>query len=53
MLLKALQALCVHAGIYGTVSSTVLALGPGRVERYLFAPGPPCRTAFSAVPLGF
>ncbi|MBI5517212.1 MAG: NRDE family protein [Deltaproteobacteria bacterium] len=50
MLLKALQALCVHAGVYGTVSSTVLSLGRERVERYLFAPGPPCRTAFTEVP---
>ena len=45
-LLRRLQALCIHTPVYGTKSSTVLALGAGRVERYLFADGPPCVTPF-------
>ena len=41
-----IQSLCVHTPVYGTRSSTVLALGRGRVERYLYADGPPCTAAF-------
>jgi uncharacterized protein with NRDE domain len=41
-----LDALCVHAPGYGTRSATLLALAPGRVAHYLFAPGPPCTTPF-------
>jgi len=48
-LLRILQALCIHTPIYGTRSSTLLALGEGRVERYLFADGPPCMTPFRDV----
>jgi hypothetical protein len=40
---------CVHTERYGTHSSTLLALDPGRVARYLFASGPPCRTTFEDV----
>lgn len=45
-LLRELQALCVHTPGYGTSSATLLALEPGRVARYLFADGPPCRSPF-------
>jgi len=43
---RRLQALCVHTPGYGTVSATLLAVTPSGVARYLFAGGPPCRTAF-------
>lgn len=39
-----LQALCVHTPLYGTRSSTVLALSARGVEHYLHADGPPCTT---------
>lgn len=40
---RELQALCIHTPLYGTVSSTVLVYGEdGRLERYLYADGPPC-----------
>lgn len=39
--------LCLHGPGAGTVSSTILALGPERrLMRYAHAPGPPCRTAY-------
>ena len=39
--------LCLHGDAAGTVSSTILALGPDqRLMRYAHAPGPPCRTAY-------
>ena len=41
-----LQAVCIHTEHYGTRSSSLIALDPGRVARYLFADGPPCRAAF-------
>jgi uncharacterized protein with NRDE domain len=43
-LLQKLQALCIHTPLYGTRSSTVVALAPGKVARYLYSPGPPCKT---------
>ena len=43
---RRLQALCVHTPGYGTVSATLLAVSSTGVARYLFADGPPCRTAF-------
>jgi uncharacterized protein with NRDE domain len=45
-LLRQLQALCIHTPAYGTCSSTIVALEPGRVAHYLFAAGPPCRSSF-------
>lgn len=39
------QAACVHAGAYGTCSSTLLRLGRDPVLRY--ADGPPCETPYS------
>jgi uncharacterized protein with NRDE domain len=38
---------CVHAGHYGTRSSTLLRLAPAASEsRLLYADGPPCRTDY-------
>lgn len=48
-LLRQLQALCIHTPAYGTRSSTVLAIEPGRVAHFAFAPGPPCTTPFEDV----
>jgi uncharacterized protein with NRDE domain len=42
----ALTATCIHTELYGTRSSTLLALEPGRVAGYLHADGPPCVTPF-------
>ncbi|MBL8601762.1 MAG: NRDE family protein [Myxococcales bacterium] len=42
-----LQSLCVHVGAFATVSSTLLALAPGRVLHYAYAAGPPCVTPFA------
>lgn len=43
---RRLQAICVRTPVYGTVSSTIAAMSPGRVEQYQFASGPPCATRF-------
>ena len=40
--LQSIQSLCVHTPVYGTRSSTLIALSSGRVEHYLYADGPPC-----------
>ncbi len=48
-LVRRLDALCVHTFIYGTRSSSIVALEPGRVARYVFADGPPCRASFEDV----
>jgi len=45
--------LCVHAGPYGTRSSSVLLVPIGRGVRYFHADGPPCTTSLAAVPLPF
>src|SRR5262249_22244341 len=42
-------SICVPTPIYGTRSSTILELEPGRTARYRFAPGPPCVTDFDDV----
>lgn len=39
---RALTATCIHSEHYGTRSSTILALGEGRVIDYLYTVGPPC-----------
>jgi uncharacterized protein with NRDE domain len=41
-----LRSVCVHAGPYGTRSSTLVAVDPGRVAAYLHADGPPCTRPF-------
>ena len=46
---RQLQALCIHTPGYGTRSSAILALAPGRVAQYLAAEGPPCQTAYEDV----
>ena len=47
-------SLCVHAGPYGTRSSSVLLLSAdGREIRYFHADGPPCSTSLEPVPLPF
>jgi len=44
-----LQAICVNTPLYGTVSSTIAAVSPGRVEQYWFSDGPPSETSFEDV----
>lgn len=41
-----LQAICVRTPVYGTVSSTIAAVSPGRIEQYWFADGPPSEASF-------
>lgn len=43
---RLLQAICVKTPIYGTVSSTIAAVSPGRVLQYEFADGPPSDNGF-------
>lgn len=43
---RRLQAICVRTPVYGTVSSTIAAVRPGRVEQYLLSQGPPCENDF-------
>jgi uncharacterized protein with NRDE domain len=47
--LRELAALCVRTPLYGTRSSTVVMLAPGRVVQYLFADGAPDQTPFMDV----
>jgi len=44
-LARELTATCIHSELYGTRSSSIVALAPGRVLGYLHADGPPCTTA--------
>jgi uncharacterized protein with NRDE domain len=46
-LLAALQQVCIHTPAFGTRSSTIAALAPGRIVHYLHADGPPCETRFA------
>ncbi|HEU5059869.1 MAG TPA: NRDE family protein [Kofleriaceae bacterium] len=48
-LVRELHALCIHTPEYGTRSAAIIALDPGRVAHLLWAPGPPCTTAFAGV----
>jgi uncharacterized protein with NRDE domain len=43
---RELTATCIHTPRYGTRSSSIVALAPGRVIDYLHADGPPCTTPF-------
>jgi uncharacterized protein with NRDE domain len=45
-------SLCVHAGPYGTRSSSVLLVGSGDGLSYFHADGPPCRTRLEPIVLG-
>jgi uncharacterized protein with NRDE domain len=44
-----LRSVCIHTPLYGTRSSTLLELEPGRVARYLFSPEPLCRRGYEDV----
>ncbi len=46
-------SLCLHAGPYGTRSSTVLLIASAGRARYFHADGPPCTTSLEPVPLPF
>jgi len=46
---RRLQAICVKTPVYGTVSATVAALSPGRVEHYAFCDAPPDEGDFEDV----
>jgi uncharacterized protein with NRDE domain len=50
---RSLQALCVHTPVYGTRSSTIVAVerdaAGGRGVHYAFSSGPPCATALEDV----
>jgi uncharacterized protein with NRDE domain len=48
-LLRQLQAIEIHTPGYGTRSSTIVALSPGRVDRYLFGDGPASSAALQDV----
>lgn len=46
------RAICVHAGDYGTVSSSIVMLERGqRSFRFYHAPAAPCRSEYEASPL--
>lgn len=47
--LRALQAICIHTDGYGTRSAALIAIDRQGGVRYLFAPGPPCRTPFQEI----
>lgn len=47
--MRRLQAVCVHAGPYGTRSCAVVALQPGRVAHYVASDAPPCQGPFRDV----
>lgn len=46
---RRLQAICVETPVYGTVSATLAAVSPGRVERYAFCDGPPDQAEFEDI----
>jgi len=46
-------SLCVHAGPYGTRSSSVLLIAKAGPAHYFHADGPPCATSLEPVPLPF
>ena len=46
---SALNDTCIHAGGYGTRSSTLLHLSTGAHAGWWFADGPPCRTSYEDV----
>ena len=45
-LARQLTAACIHSEHYGTRSSSIVAIAPGRVIDYLHADGPPCTAPF-------
>ena len=46
---RQLQAICVKTPVYGTVSATLAALSPGRVEHYAFCDAAPDQGEFEDV----
>ena len=44
--LRQLEAMCIHTPTYGTLSSTIVAMTPGRIEHYLYCDGKPCKAEF-------
>jgi uncharacterized protein with NRDE domain len=44
---RELSATCIHTEHYGTRSSTLVGLEPGRVAAYLHADGSPCTTPYA------
>jgi len=42
----ATEAVCVHAGPYGTRSASIVVVAANGLPRFLFADGPPCVTPF-------
>lgn len=48
-MLRELSALCIRTPAYGTRSSTLVALTPGGVGKYLYADGAPDQVAFDDV----
>ena len=48
-MLRELSALCIRTPIYGTRSSTIVALSPGKVGHYLYADGAPDQAQFADV----
>jgi hypothetical protein len=46
---RSLTATCIHTPMYGTRSSTIVAVDPGRVLRYRHAEGAPCKASFHDV----
>lgn len=44
LLARHLDSLCVHALVYGTCSSAVIALGERKLEHYVATVGAPCRS---------
>jgi uncharacterized protein with NRDE domain len=46
-LFRQVQALCIHTPAYGTRSSAIMALAPGRVAHVLASQTPPCQHTFS------
>jgi hypothetical protein len=46
-LARELTATCIHTDVYGTRSSTLVAIDRGVTRAYLHADGPPCVTAFA------
>jgi uncharacterized protein with NRDE domain len=45
-LARQVQALCIHTPAYGTRSSAIVALAPGRVAHVLASEAPPCQGVF-------
>ena len=49
MLFRSCQALCIHTAGYGSRSSAIVALAPGRVAHYRASDEPPCHGKFRDV----